>query len=102
MESGKSSPKLSRETVRHIARLARVKLNAEEEELFCHQLNDILAYVEKLGKLDTKKVEPLSDAAARENVTQADVIQPSLPREEILRRAPRAARGCFQVPEIIE
>lgn len=102
MQSGRSSPKLSREMVRHIARLARIKLEPEEEELFSRQLDDILVYMEKLEKLDTTKVEPMFHVVPLQNVTQEDVTRPSLDREAVLKGAPRTARGCFRVPEIIE
>lgn len=102
MQSGKSGGKLSREMVRQIARLARIKLDAEEEELFSHQLSDILSYMEKLRKLDTGKVEPMAHVVPLQNVTREDGERPSLDRETVLGGAPRAERGCFRVPEIIE
>jgi aspartyl-tRNA(Asn)/glutamyl-tRNA(Gln) amidotransferase subunit C len=47
---------LTREEVLHVATLARLSLEPAEVELFTRQLNDILAYVEKLQELDTTDV----------------------------------------------
>ena len=44
---------LTREEVLHVAELARLSLKPAEVEIFTRQLNDILAYVEKLQELDT-------------------------------------------------
>ena len=47
---------LTRDEVLHVADLARLSLLPEEIELFTRQLNDILAYVEKLQELDTTEI----------------------------------------------
>ena len=46
--------KLTPEQVRHIAQLARLKLNDEEVEKFSHELTDILDWVEMLNEVDTE------------------------------------------------
>ena len=50
---------LTRDEVLHVAQLARLSLEPAEIDLFTRQLNDILAYVEKLQELDTAGVPPL-------------------------------------------
>ena len=42
---------LSRDEVKHIARLCRLKLTDEELEIFTRELGEILNYIEKLNKL---------------------------------------------------
>ncbi|MEX2088207.1 MAG: Asp-tRNA(Asn)/Glu-tRNA(Gln) amidotransferase subunit GatC, partial [Bacteroidota bacterium] len=39
--------------VEHIAKLARLEFTGPEKQEFTHQLNEILAYVEQLNKLET-------------------------------------------------
>ena len=46
------------ETVRRIARLARLELDDATLELLRRQLGDILGYVEQLDAVDTTGVEP--------------------------------------------
>jgi aspartyl-tRNA(Asn)/glutamyl-tRNA(Gln) amidotransferase subunit C len=92
---------LTRDEVLHVANLARLSLVPEEIELFTRQLNDILAYVEKLQELDTAGVEPLAHVIPVFNVFREDVISPGLDRESALDNAPAREEGAFVVPRII-
>ena len=85
-----------------VARLARLALEPEERERLLQQLNDILNAFGRLRELDTEGVEPTSHVVPLQNVMREDRVRPSLPREEVLRNAPRAERGYFQVPRIVE
>ena len=50
--------KLSHDTVRSIAELAKLDLTDDEIELYAEQISDILQYFEHLQTLDTSQVEP--------------------------------------------
>jgi aspartyl-tRNA(Asn)/glutamyl-tRNA(Gln) amidotransferase subunit C len=94
---------LSREEVRHIARLARLELAPEEEERLAQQLSAILDYVKQLEALDVSQVEPMTHALAEGAAPlREDQVAPSLAPEEALRNAPARAGTCFKVPRIIE
>ncbi|HBZ54919.1 MAG TPA: Asp-tRNA(Asn)/Glu-tRNA(Gln) amidotransferase subunit GatB, partial [Syntrophobacteraceae bacterium] len=43
------SDKISREEVRHVARLARLQFSDEQEQRLTEQMNSILAYMDKLN-----------------------------------------------------
>ena len=90
------------EQVEYVARLARLALSDEEKSLFARQLDDILAYVEKLNELPTDDVEPLVHVAPRHNVLREDDVAASLPEKEALANAPERTEGHFKVPRIIE
>ena len=94
--------KITREHVRHVARLARLNLSSEEMDIFTVQLNTILSYVDKLNELDTTQVEPLSHAIEVTNAFRDDVVEESLTREIVLKNAPETEKGFFKVPRIIE
>jgi aspartyl-tRNA(Asn)/glutamyl-tRNA(Gln) amidotransferase subunit C len=66
------------------------------------QLDRILGYIDKLGRLDTAGVEPTSHAVPVVNVMREDLARPSLPAEEMLANAPDRAGAFFRVPRIIE
>lgn len=87
--------------VEHIAKLARLEFSEEEKQKFTHQLNDILAYVEQLNKLDTSRVEPLSHVIELSNVFRDDVVKPGLTTEEALKNAPAKSEKFFKVPKVI-
>jgi aspartyl-tRNA(Asn)/glutamyl-tRNA(Gln) amidotransferase subunit C len=92
---------LTREEVLHVAELARLRLEAEEVELFTRQLNDILAYVEKLQELDTAGVTPMAHAVPVFNAFREDEVKPGLERDAALDNAPSREEGSFVVPRII-
>ena len=92
---------LTREEVLHVAQLARLSLEPAEEELFTRQLNDILAYVEKLQELDTTDVTPMAHVIEVFNAFREDEVKEGLNREEALDNAPAPEEGSFVVPRII-
>jgi aspartyl-tRNA(Asn)/glutamyl-tRNA(Gln) amidotransferase subunit C len=92
---------LSREEVLHVANLARLRLEPAEIELFTRQLNDILAYVEKLQELDTEGILPLAHVIPVFNVFREDAARAGLERETALDNAPAQEEGVFLVPRVI-
>ena len=92
---------VTKKDVEYIAGLAKLTFKEEELEKFTGQLNEILAYVEKLNELDTTNVEPLSHPIEGSNVFREDVVKPSLDREEALRNAPDRSELFFKVPKVI-
>jgi len=93
---------LSREEVEHVARLARLVLTDDERTRYTGQLNEILAYVEKLKELDVDGVVPMAHAIPLENVFRPDRVRPSFDREDMLANAPERSEGFFKVPRILE
>ncbi len=93
--------KITVSEVEHVAHLARLTFTAEETDAFARQLNDILAFVDKLDALDTSKVEPTTRAIELLNVFREDEIRPSLSVEDATANAPASEEGAFVVPRII-
>ncbi len=88
--------------VRYTAQLARLNLSEEEIAKFQAQLSQVLAYVEKLEKVDVTGVEPTAHANAVYNVFRADEPRDGFTAEQALANAPRAANQLFVVPKVIE
>ena len=59
-------PRVTVETVDHVARLARLSLTDEEKQPFARQLDEILACAESLQALDTSGVPPMSQPGERD------------------------------------
>ena len=95
---------ISRAQVRQVARLARLELTPEEEELFAAQLQHVLEYVERLSAVDVEGVEPLAFAGdvGHEAPMRDDASWASLDRERVLEEAPEHDGASFVVPRIIE
>lgn len=94
--------KITPEEVEHVALLARLQFSPQEIERFTTQLNSLLDYMDKLGQLDTRQVEPTFHAVNQKNILREDSVRSSLPRDLTLSNAPDGDRGFFQVPKIIE
>lgn len=91
---------IDRNTVLHIAKLARIELNDAEVELFTKQLGEILQYVEQLQSVQ-QPAEPFSYAGFLTAPMRPDVVLPSLPVEKALGNAPASVKQFFKVPRII-
>ena len=87
--------------VEDIALLARLNLKEEEKENFTRQLNLVLDYTNRLHKLDTNNVEPVTYVLPVYNVFRDDVVCPSSPREEFLSNGPLLEDGQYKVPKIM-
>ena len=91
-----------KETLRKMARLARLDIKPEDEERMLADLNRILTWVEKLRELDTTGVEPLTHISPETNVLRDDTVSETLARNEALRNAPQHDGRHFRVPKVIE
>ena len=87
-------------TVRHVARLARLRLEPEEEKVMQEELSGILEHIDAIRAMDLDGVPPTTPVIALENVLRADVPRPSLPRDEALREADDVVDDSFGVPRM--
>jgi aspartyl-tRNA(Asn)/glutamyl-tRNA(Gln) amidotransferase subunit C len=93
---------ISKETVEHVAHLARIELPAKELEKFSRQLQAILDFIDKLKEADIKDTSPTSHILPISNVLREDKPQASLPVEKVLKNAPSPEGNFFSVPKVIE
>jgi aspartyl-tRNA(Asn)/glutamyl-tRNA(Gln) amidotransferase subunit C len=93
---------ITKETVLHVARLARLELTPEEVETMQRDLAKILGHVEELNQLDTSGVAETAHVAAERAPLRPDVRQGSLETERALTEAPRRAGGAFAVPGFVD
>ena len=95
------SDKITEQQVRHVAKLARLKITDEQVKTFTPQLNAILTYVAQLEQLDTSHVEPLAHCLPVSNVLRDDTIQPSLSNADALANAPAKDGEFFTIPKVL-
>ena len=93
---------LTREDVAWIANLARLALTDEELEAYRTQLSAVLEYAAKLNELNLDNVEPSAHAVARHNVWREDVVEPSLPLEDVLFNAAATAQDQFLIQSVLD
>jgi aspartyl-tRNA(Asn)/glutamyl-tRNA(Gln) amidotransferase subunit C len=87
-------------TVRHVARLARLRLDDAEEAVMRQELSGILQHIDAIRAMDLDGVEPTTHVIEVENVLRPDEPRPSLPRDEALREANDVVDGSFGVPRM--
>jgi aspartyl-tRNA(Asn)/glutamyl-tRNA(Gln) amidotransferase subunit C len=84
-------------TVRHVARLARLRLGPEEEARMREELSGILEHVERIQALDLDEVPPTTHVVELLNVVREDEPRECLSQDEALREAPEVIEGKFAV-----
>lgn len=89
-------------TVRHIARLARIKIGKKEAANLERELSAILDWVDQLGEVDTENVAPLTRIGDMKLPWRADEVSAGGSPQDILRNAPLAEDGFFVVPKVVE
>ncbi|MBI4120572.1 MAG: Asp-tRNA(Asn)/Glu-tRNA(Gln) amidotransferase subunit GatC [Parcubacteria group bacterium] len=96
---------ITKDEVKHIAQLARIKLNAEEVEKYQAELSAILDFVGQLAKVDTVKAEPIRQITGLESVFRKDEDRGLLDQgqgRELINQAPKHQDGFVVVPEVIK
>ena len=93
---------LSRDDVRKVANLGRLKVTDEELDSLAADLRAIVGYVQVLNEVDSTDVEPMVHAVELQNVLRPDVRVESISRSAALSNAPRTDGEYFLVPAIIE
>jgi aspartyl-tRNA(Asn)/glutamyl-tRNA(Gln) amidotransferase subunit C len=93
---------LDKAAVAHIAALARIRLAEAELEPLADELSHILDWFEQLNEVDTTGVPPMASVAAARLPMRDDIVTAGGCPEAILGNAPRAARGFFTVPKVVE
>ena len=93
---------LDRDTVRKIARLARIKVKDDELDHLAGELGQILSFVEQLDEVDTKSVEPMTSVVEVTLPMREDAVTDGGDAEKVLRNAPAGVHGFFAVPKVVE
>ena len=85
--------------IMRLAKLAKLSIPEDKVEEFRKKMEDIIQMVENLPDLDTQGslVDPTDTMELRK-----DEVQPSFPRDEMLRNAPYTAAGCILIPKVVD
>lgn len=93
---------LSLEQVKHIAKLARLRITDGELPHYANEVNSILAWIEQLQQVDTSSVEPLASVANQALPWRDDVVTDGHKQADIIANAHSPQYGCFSVPKVLE
>ncbi len=90
------------ETVRRIARLARIAVSEEDVPHLQGELNAILAFVEQLNEVDIAGVEPMTSVIPMAMKKRADGVTDGGYADLVVANAPATEDGFFLVPKVVE
>lgn len=90
------------ETVRRIARLARIKVPEERLPILAGELANIIGWVEQLGEVETKGTAPMSSVVHMTLKSRDDRVSDGGYPEKVLANAPETDRGFYTVPKVVE
>ncbi len=93
---------VSKETVRGIARLARIEVSEDELGPLAGELSRILLWVERLEAVDTAGVPPVASVTGMTLRLRADEVTDGGIADRITANAPERAHGMFAVPRVVE
>ncbi len=92
--------KISHDTTKHMARLARIAISEDEIDHYSNQLSSILDFVEQLQAVDTGSVEPKLQINGLVNVFRDDVVTNKPETEQLLANAPMQTDGLLKVKSV--
>lgn len=97
---------VDKETVRKVARLARIAVPEERLEPLSAELNGILKWIEQLNEVDVAGVSPMASTVdvklpMREDGLLAGPTGGGQP-ENVVKNAPRTEDHFFVVPKVVE
>jgi aspartyl-tRNA(Asn)/glutamyl-tRNA(Gln) amidotransferase subunit C len=93
---------INKNTVRKVAKLARIRTSDAEEDVLAAELSHILKMIEQLNDVDTKGVEPLTSVIDIQMPGREDAVTDGGTPEKILQNAPEQTAGFFVVPKVVE
>ena len=93
---------LSKEQVKHVAKLARLHMTDAELDKYAGQINNILKFIDQLTEIDTKNVEPLPSPVDMNLPLRKDAVTDGGKPQDVLANAPEQLEGFFVVPKVVE
>lgn len=94
--------KITTKQIKHVASLAKLKLEDKKINSFKKELSKILDYMSKIQNLKTENVSETSQVTGQENVLRKDVVEKKriLPQSKALSNAPKTHKGYFLIEAI--
>lgn len=93
---------IDHETAAKVAKLARIRVEADALPALAAEFNTILGFIEQLGEVDVDGVEPMTGVTPMRLKRREDVVTDGGQQAAILSNAPDAREGFFAVPKMVE
>ena len=93
---------VDKDTVRRIARLARLAVPEARTEAMAGELNGILAWVEMLGEVDVAGVPAMTSVVEQKLRLREDKVTDGGNADALMTNAPDGEDHFFVVPKVVE
>jgi aspartyl-tRNA(Asn)/glutamyl-tRNA(Gln) amidotransferase subunit C len=93
---------VDQQTVKRVARLARLKVKDEDVPKLERELNAILGFIEQLNEVDVTGVEPLTSVVTMKMKMRQDAVTDGHYPAKITANAPAQEDSFFMVPKVVE
>ncbi len=93
---------LTRDQIRTIALLARIRARDEELDSLAKEISGILDWIAQLNEVETEGVEPMTSVAEMTLPLRRDAVTDGGMASDALKNAPEPAEGFFAVPKVVE
>lgn len=97
-----SSSPITKETIKHLAKLSRIELTDEEEDRILKDLGNILKHFEELQSLDTKHIAPITSGMGRMNSFREDDSCENTNQGAGTELFPAKESGALKIPPVFE
>ena len=85
--------------IKHIAKLARLRIEDDQLDKFESEMENIVGMVEKLPDIqDEMTLDPDNPMILRKDVA----VQDKFTRQELMHNAPQVKAGCLVLPKTVE
>ena len=85
--------------IKHIAKLARLRIEDDQVDKFKSEMQNIVDMVEKLPDIND---ELALDTANPMKLREDAAVTNKFTREELMKNAPKVQAGCLVVPKTVE
>ena len=93
---------IDKDKIIHTSKLARISLEEKKVDSLSKDLSNIFNFVEKLNKIKTDDVKPLTSILDHSLRARDDQVTDGSIREKVLGNAPNKNEEFFIVPKVIE
>ena len=88
--------------VKHIAKLARIRVEESELAGYAAELSNIMAMIEELNTVDDDGEGAVASVVQHPLPMREDVVNDGFMAEIVIANAPKSEYGCYVVPKVID
>lgn len=93
---------VDKDTVRRIAKLARLALDDRQASEMETELNALLSWVEQLSDVNVEGVAPMTSVVEQRLRMRVDVVTDGGYPDDLMKNAPQVENHFFVVPKVVE